>query len=310
MADKQPSTFYRCLSVILTPVMLIHAISRSMKDGGWRYLKQRCAVYSTAEDETPSYRWIHAASVGEVNTVMPLIKELQQRVPKLNVLVTTTTPTGAEVLSKASGGSIKIKHCYLPIDTKAACTRFLRQYDVCSLWVVETEIWPWLYSCCHQQQIPVTIINARLSRRTTKHARRWSGKVLGHAIKNVDILARSSIDAERYMQLGAAPGRTRTIGNLKHARRAEPDQVTRLSNRTYVVAASTHHDEEIQLAKRWSELPDSQQPPRLLIVIPRHPERGPEIQQRLKTLNVPCELRSRQQEPQHEQRVYIADTVG
>lgn len=304
MPEHGPTLAYRCLSLVLLPVMLLHAIMRSFKDGGSRYFRQRCAIRQSVSSAEKPRRWIHAASVGEVLTAMPLIKELQLRTDNAPLLVTTTTPTGAQVLldEQLQG----VEHRYLPMDTRGACKRFISQYTFASLWIVETEIWPWLLASCYRQRIPVTIISARLSPRTTDRSSGFVGGFLRSALQGVRILARSEADAQRYINLGSAPEKTQTVGNLKEARAADYTQNERLIKHDYVVAASTHEDEEWQLARCWQNI----QTDALLVIAPRHPERGQAIQKQLQAIGIDCALRSANEPIQADQRVYIADTVG
>lgn len=284
--------------------MLVHAIARSLKDGGWRYLWQRCGLRSPVHQKDEPCQWIHAASVGEIITVLPLLKALQERPAAAPLLVTTTTPTGAKVLLNQPLQGVE--HRYLPIDTPGSVRRFLNQFSISSVWVVETEIWPWLFACCHQQSIPITIINARLSERTMARATGMSGKALSQALVGVRVLARSEIDAQRYIELGAEPDKIQTLGNLKYARARQIEAETRLLDRHYVVAASTHEDEEQQLAHAWHVRNSNH----LLVIVPRHPERGLAIQKQLQHLGIEAARRSNNETLMPHHRVYVADTVG
>lgn len=304
MRNWKPVNAYRWLAIVSLPIALAHALARAVKDGGWRYLLQRCTIYRTALHQGKPCLWVHAASVGEVITVLPLIKERQKSTANAPLLVTTTTPTGARVLLEQRLPGVE--HRYLPIDIRMTCERFLNAGNISALWVVETEIWPWLFACCRHRQKSVTIINARLSNRTLNRSGGIPGKVLRQALHGVRILARSEIDAARYLQLGSTPELTMTVGNLKFSQRTDTGTHPPLIDQHHVVAASTHHDEELQLARAWL----GQDTVALLVIVPRHPERGPGIQRQLEKIGIPCALRSRQERLLSDQRIYIADTVG
>ncbi|MFK7889351.1 MAG: 3-deoxy-D-manno-octulosonic acid transferase [Granulosicoccus sp.] len=304
MHEWKPHGVYRLLSFILAPVFVGHALLRSLKDGGKRYLLERCAITVPVLSGEHPCLWIHAASVGEVLTVAPLLRAHQGKFKNPPVLVTTTTPTGASVLVQQQIPGVH--HHYLPIDTGYALKRFLNRVNIKCLWVVETEIWPWLFARCKQKQIPVTIINGRLSERTMKRSSGVPGRVLRKALEGVRVLARSELDAAHYLTLGTHTGKTVTTGNLKLAKNMSVGDYQSPVDRKYAVAASTHHDEEIQIATAWRSVASDL----LLVIVPRHPERGRDIQKKLHNLSISCALRSRQEYPAPDHLVYIADTVG
>lgn len=304
-----PAWRYRLLLRLLSPLIVLHTGWRSTRDGGWRYWQERLGIYVKTTAHTSmagvGVRWIHAASVGEVLTVLPLINALAETTND-RILVTTNTPTGAQVLAKKTSGNVQ--HRYLPIDFPGAVQRFLDREKPDSGWIVETEIWPWLYARCQQQAIPLTIINARLSPSTLKHSTGWLAPVYQQALKPVTVLARSETDARGFIELGAQAQHVCTTGNLKYAEQSPDTPSKRILDRHYCVAASTHDDEEMRLASAWLNIASEQ----LLVIVPRHPERGPALQKNLEKLvgqsNVA--LRSREQKPASRDVLYIADTLG
>ncbi|MEE9321708.1 MAG: glycosyltransferase N-terminal domain-containing protein [Granulosicoccus sp.] len=300
-----PAWRYRLLLRLLSPLIVLHAAWRSTRDGGWRYWQERLGMSAKTPTSAAGGRWIHAASVGEVLTVMPLINALAE-ISNDRILVTTNTPTGASVLAKNTRD--KVEHRYLPIDFPGAVQRFLDSEKPDSGWIMETEIWPWLYAHCQQRAIPLTIINGRLSPSTLTHANSWLAPVYRQALYHVAVLARSDTDAYGFIKLGAKAQHVRTTGNLKFAEQSPDIPTIRVVDRLYCVAASTHDDEEMQLANAWlntaSEL--------LLVIVPRHPERGPTLQKKLARLAGQSQiaLRSRDQKPALRDNLYIADTLG
>jgi 3-deoxy-D-manno-octulosonic-acid transferase len=302
---------------LLSPLLLAHLCWRSLRDGGWRYFCQRLgfsasvtAAFATAAKGQSLY-WFHAASVGEVLTLMPLIEALSTRDPGCTILLTTNTPTGAQVLEERAAPGVV--HAYLPIDFAGATQRFIRRLPVAAVWVVETEIWPWLYARCHQHDIRLTIINARTSKRTQRNEKGLLASTYRRALSDVHVLARSAADAENFTRLGADAARIQVAGNLKFANNQPATRLTPLTNLPYCVAASTHADEELQLARAWlEEKIDS-----LLVIVPRHIERGTTIVRQLRDLQRELApdapdvvLRSNGAEAVPEARLYVADTLG
>jgi len=240
-----------------------------------------------------------------VFTVLPLLQAV-----KVPLLVTTTTPTGAAVLQQQ--GLTHVQHQYLPVDFSGACQRFFKSATIKEGWIVETEIWPWLYASAKSRRIPLSIINARLSDRTSSHAKGFFATTFRQALSDVRVLARSTSDAEKFAQLGAVPQLITVLGNLKYANRAadeKPDRQKCLIGRPYFLAASTHDNEELQLSMEWlRHRPDESDV--LLVIVPRHPERGPAIQKQLAAQGINSVLRSRHDVISQHDTVYIADTLG
>ncbi len=274
-----------------------------------RYWWQRMGIYTLTRDREVSAAadvqlWVHAASVGEVITVLPLIREWQARTGD-NVLLTTGTPTGAAVLEKQAIAGIR--HQYLPVDFPGACQRFVNQLSVRTGWIVETEIWPWLYARCDRAGIALTIINGRLSRRTSTQSTGLLSSSYRRALSNVRVLARSQQDVDNFISLGTPLTQVELIGNLKYT--DAPGKVVSHAplERNYVLAASTHDDEELQLAGLWLQRAASND---LLVIVPRHPERGSAIMRELTALGAKVALRSRNQLPAADEQIYLADTLG
>ena len=151
---------------------------------------------------------------------------------------------------------------------------------------METEIWPNLFAGCSTKKIPIQIINARLSTRTTA-SNKWVLSLLKTSLSKVDaIYARSTDNALAYQKLGAPADIIKTTGNLKFTTAIHSDQVLQEINiprdREYVLLASTHHDEEKQIYTLWSQLNRRE----LLVIAPRHPERSSSIVKQLENKNI------------------------
>jgi 3-deoxy-D-manno-octulosonic-acid transferase len=295
---------YRAALWITSPLLLGYTLRRAARDGGALYLRQRLGAQMP---ELDAPLWIHCASVGEVNAALPLLKAIRARHPRLALLVTTNTPTGrATLLSRMNH---EVTHSFLPLDFGFSISRFLQRLRPrCGL-VMETELWPNLYEQCAASGIPLVLVNARLSERTLK-APAPMRAAYRHALSKVTaILAKSNADAGRFLSLGAPRERVETLGNIKFAAptpntpRAWPDLV----GRPYWLAASTHHDEELRIARIWRHLSGNGQ---VLVIAPRHPERRVAILKQLRPLGLATAVRSRGDAVTSHTRVYLADTVG
>jgi len=317
-----PGWRYNLLLALLSPILLFHVVWISANARNWRFCKERFGYCPRAES---SEEWWHAASVGEVQTVWPLLlarldTQLVQN-SQVQFLVSTNTVTGYEVLQQRiqlAGLERIIHHCFMPVDTQSAVKRFLKRRIPNRMVVVETELWPQLFNRLHKQKTPITIVNARMTDRTsnTVHTSHRLASTLAPAYRSalhgVQVLARSDIDAKRFIGLGANSTQLSIIGNLKFAdnrpkRCKAPLDVNSLQQ-PYVVAASTHAPEEIQLASHWMQMTNNG----LLVIVPRHIDRADKIQQRLIADHgsAVAERRSLGGVPNTDHRIYLADTLG
>lgn len=293
---------YRLLNFLLIPLTLSYICVKAFRHKQMRYLKQRLGVGLGGIPK--NCLWLHCASVGEVNTALPLLHELHQRNPQQNFLITTNTPTGAEIVTRQQ--QPYLFHAYLPFDWILSVTLFVSTIKPVALCVLETELWPNLFSICHTRKVPIFIINGRLSPKTTS-TYKWVRKVLGQLLLLTEhIYARSEADHAAFIQLGANKHTVTLIGNLKYSPPAiHAIEKPKLSSE-YVVAASTHDDEEIQILKCWLKLERNE----LLVIAPRHPERREEILKQLHSLTDMIAVRSRNDAITESTRVYLLDTVG
>jgi len=249
--------------------------------------------------------WFHCASVGEVMTAIPLVKLYKDKTPEQEIIITTTTITSAKTCKSNMPFAT---HCYLPLDYKHNIRRFLKKTKPSRLIVLETEIWPNLFSIVKKNKIPVDIINGRLSKKTI-NARPWFKKLFKTAIRHVDhIYCRSLTDSQAYISLGAKNTQVETIGNLKFSvLPPEKQSDNKLISRPYVLAASTHKREEKKIVELWNE---TEQNELLLVIVPRHPERTEEIMSEITGLCTEIKIRSKNEAITEKTNIYLADTIG
>ena len=295
---------YKLLLFIFFIPLVFYTLWQSIRQGEPRYFLQRLAVFFPARLPKNSL-WFHAASVGEVNAVMPLIQYLQQQHPGITITLSTNTATGAQTAMKQFSG--KIYHVYFPLDYAYAITRFLNALSPAACFIVETEIWPNLYNECFQHNIPLLIINGRISDKTL-YAPSWIKPVYKQTLQKVThVYARSETDADRFIQLGLAKDKITLLGNLKFVLPETSDLNPLELNRTFILAASTREDEEKLVVQAWLS---SEHADHLLVIVPRHPNRINDILQDLKFFNVNIAVRSKNDPVTEETKIYIADTIG
>ncbi len=295
---------YRLLIIILSPVILGHIIWKSVSNKQSRYFWQRLGL--NYANLPKNCLWFHCASVGEVNTLLPLLKNLHAKNNQLNFIITTNTITGSKIVKQQKLNYLF--HSYLPFDWRFSIKRFLKTVNPAALYVLETEIWPNLFDLCFNKDIAIHIINARLSSKTTT-AKPWVKSLLKTALSKVDtISARLEQEAQAYELLGADKNKISTVGNLKLTTALNSHQSTEDNNfsinREYVLVASTHEDEECQIYTIWKKLNREE----LLIIAPRHPERATSIVKKLNCNNL--SIRSKKQPITDKTKVFLLDTVG
>lgn len=293
---------YRVLGWLLFPIVVAHLVWRAIKDGGTSYLQQRLG-FSRASTSTESTLWFHAASVGEINTLAPLLHQVRRQYPYAPLLVTTNTPTGKQAFERIDIDNAN--HCYLPLDYKFCVTRFTHRHPAAVGIIAETEIWPMLYQLVDH---PLIIINGRLSDRTLRFASGFFASTYRAAMSRLThVLARSENDAAGFIKLGLPQSVVQVTGNLKFAGPSDlPAGYPRLVEPDYCLLASTHDDEELQIAREWF----NQGRTELLVIAPRHPERRKAILNQLEDVTPHIVVRSEGQQPAQDTRIYLADTFG
>ena len=256
--------------------------------------------------------WFHAASVGEAIAALPVIGTIASERPEIRMLLTTATVTSARLArARLPKG---VLHQYIPLDNQAFMQRFLQHWQPDLAVLVELEIWPNLVMETKARDIPLVLINGRISTSSFKRWRRRPGlsRPLFSAFDLV--LAQNDALAERFSQLGAA--RALDVGNLKADAPPPPADLpgrrklaAALSGRTVWLAASTHPGEDDMIAAAHLTM-RSARPDLLTIIAPRHPERGPLIADQLKPSSLNVALRSEGKLPDASTDIYVADTIG
>ena len=299
---KQQLWRYNLLLRLLALPLVGYTLLQALREGSPRYLRERFGLYQPATADRPI--WLHAASVGEVNAALPLLETLHRHSPDIPLLLTTTTPSGARVAATKLPPAVR--HVYFPIDLRGAVRRFLNRHRPRCALVMETELWPNLYSRCGTQNIPLIIINGRLSARTRK-ARPWLRRLYSLCLQQVSaVLARSEQDRLSFIALGAPKECCEVIGNIKFAAAPLASGVEAIDiKRPYVLAASTREEEEKLLVQAWKE---SGVANHLLVIAPRHPRRLAQILTDLEGEAI--SVRSRGEAITDTTRIYLADTFG
>jgi len=304
---------YRLLVGLLSLPIIVHAAWLAIRNNEFKYFLERLGLkYTAAKNQNLKTKhsntiWIHAASVGEVNAVVHLINTLYKN---NTIILTTNTQSSAAHANKIL--SEKVIHYYCPIDWQWAIKKFITQLQPKYLFIIETELWPNLYSVCASMNIPISIINGRISKRTL-NAASWIKKRYRECLQSTKaVLTRSKEDSQRFITLGASTSIVREIGNIKfYQQESIGDNVVFKTIKPYVLAASTRDEEEVLIVKAWlATSKESRASSNLLVIVPRHPHRLNTIISQLKPFKLNIAIRSRKDEVKDETDVYIADTFG
>jgi len=239
--------------------------------------------------------WVHAVSVGEVVAISRLVEELDARLGRGSVAISTTTQTGQQLARDRFGAA---RCFYFPIDLPWVVRGALRALRPRMLVLAESELWPNVLAECAGQRLPVVVVNARVSDRSLpryQRLRRWWRPLLEMLTL---VLAQSAEDARRFVSIGVPEDRVRVGGNLKFDVRSprstglvEQLRAQLPSGMKVLVAGSTLEDEERVLLEAWPAI-CARTPNAVMVLAPRHPERFSRVAALVREKKMPLTERS------------------
>ncbi|AML50394.1 3-deoxy-D-manno-octulosonic acid transferase [Falsihalocynthiibacter arcticus] len=259
--------------------------------------------------------WLHGVSVGESLSLLTLLAELGKAIPKAHFVLTTNTRTSSDTLARM-GLPSRVIHQFQPCDNAPAVQRFLTHWQPSVAVFSELDMWPCLLTETHKMQIPMLLINARMSERSV-HRRRFLKGVYRKMVQLFDrILTQEDVSRDNFIAMGAGAKTTQTTGPLKIASAPLPDLPEEraalelaIGARPHWLAASTHPSEEERVLKAHlialKTLPDL-----LLIIAPRHPKFANETLSMARPLFTGIAQRSKKNAIQTSTQLYLADTLG
>jgi 3-deoxy-D-manno-octulosonic-acid transferase len=254
--------------------------------------------------------WLHGASVGEGLALLPLVDRLRGEAPDVRVLVSSGTKTSAEVLGdRLPAGVI---HQYVPLDIPAAARRFVSHWRPDLAIFVESELWPNLIAEAKAVGARLALISARMSERSFRGWGRAPGAAAA-VLSSFDlILPKDEMARARFESLGGQVGALWDAKLGAPPLAADEDELGGLrrilADRPTLLAASTHPGEELVVLRAFARVV-ADQPNALLVIVPRHPARGVEIETLVASEGLTSARRSGGGDPVGAQ-VYIADTLG
>ena len=278
---------------------------------------ERLGISKDSPTKNKPLIWVHAVSVGEVNASMPLLRRLITEYPNIEILVTTTTPTGSKLLLERLGGTVK--HQYLPVDLPLCIKAFLDHWQPKALILLETEIWPNLINLCKQKGIKTALVNARLSEKSKSNYLKYNS-LIKESVDSLDlILAQYESDRLRFNEISQIK-KIDICGNLKFDQDI-PSELNEISLnirkdwsingkvRPTLIASSTHEGEEDIVLDAFEKILKVR-PESLLILVPRHLERFERVKGILQESKLPFVSRSMREDVSKDTKILLGDTIG
>ena len=302
---------YRVLSRVALPFVWVRLWIRGRREPAYRE-RRRERMGFVAESIPRKGVWFHTVSAGETLGAIPLIRAVKKMTPDVPVLVTTTTPSGSEEVKKHLG--MEVAHCYCPYDFPKAVWRFMDSVEPIALVLMETELWPNIIRECRRRDVPVYLVNARLSERSAIGYRRL-GALMTRVLKSVThIYCQYQDTADRFAALGVKREMLSVTGSVKfdvqfpndiNSRRMAFENNWQFGKRFWI-AGSTHPGEE-EVVLQAHKLLIRQHDDLSLILVPRHPPRASDIVQLARGFGFDTRVLSSEPKPSD---VLVGDEMG
>ncbi len=271
--------FYNLFLYILFPFAILRLFSKKEFNlSELPRIKERFGKVNLENNFQEKPIWIHAVSVGEVKVASLLVKEIKKRHPNIKIFLTVSTLTGSRQLKKLYGNDLE--HQYLPYDLNIFVKRFLSSVKPKCLILIETEIWPNLINNCVKQNIPIALLNGRLSEKSLKKYQRFKTFFKKIFSQLSLVISQSQKDSDNFVIAGVIPQKVFFDHSLKFSDLVSSNDSKEINKaddkkeKKIIVCASTHPKEEVFLINAYKKLNDSNFH---LVLIPRHPHRSEEV---------------------------------
>mgnify|MGYP001215025495 CR=1 FL=1 len=293
---------------LISPIIIVFRLFKKKKI--FKRFKEKFCFFTKKRNDG-KLLWFHGASVGELQSIVPLLEKLEKKKSIDKILITSNTLSSSKILEKLKFK--KVVHQFFPIDTNFHSRKFLRYWKPSAVFFIDSEIWPNMYFNLAKNDIPIILLNGRITKKSFlkwKYFPNFSQKIF----RNFDLCLTSNKETIRYLnKLGAT--NIKFLGNLKYSQ-SENEKVKLnnslkkflLKKKTWC-ASSTHDTEEIfcgsvhkKLKKRYKNL--------LTIIIPRHIDRADTIRNHLRSLNLKVYMHESNLKLEDDIDVYIVNTYG
>ncbi len=300
---------YTLVLIALLPWALLHLLWRSRLQSEYlRHWGERFGQYG--KKPVGPVIWIHAVSVGETRAADTLITALAERWPDHRILMTHMTPTGRQTGTELYGD--RIDRVYLAYDYPFSVARFLDHWRPEFGLIMETELWPNLIAACRRRDIPVLLVNARMSGKSAGRYAKFPALTRGALHGLSGIAAQADADAKRLRALGAQD--VEVLGNLKFDLEPPTTQLAlgekfrkAAGDRPVFLCASTREGEEALIVDAWKRAAPSAGA--LLVIVPRHPQRCDQVTALIRSAGFRVQRRS-EGLTEIDTEVWLGDSLG
>ena len=295
------------LAIIISPIIIIYRIVKGKEDV--KRVGEKFCIYSKKKSNKKV--WIHAASVGELMSIVPVIRKLEKNKKINSILLSTSTTSSAKIFNKLK--LKKTSHIYFPLDNNFIVKRFINYWQPELAIFIDSEIWPNMFRNLQIKDIPIVIMNARITKRSFSKWQifpNFANQVFG----KITLALPQNLETLKYLKLLKVRD-IKTAGNLKYyGQKDNHDYSTKLlknkfKNLKVWCAASTHFNEEILIGKLHKKLKKKQKK-LITIIIPRHVSRTNEIKEALNKIELNCILHSSNEKIKKNTDIYLVDSYG
>ena len=293
---------------IISPVIILFRIIKK-KESIKRFKEKLC--FFSKKRLKGKVIWFHGASVGELQSIIPLLEKIDKNNKIKQILITSNTLSSSKIIEKIK--LKKIVHQFFPIDTNFLSNKFLQYWKPSAAFFIDSEIWPNMVYNLKKKNIPITLLNGRITKKTYKKWKKFP-KFSNNIFSQLDLCLSSSQKSKNYLKkLGVR--KIKFIGNLKFSQ-SENEKIILdknfkqfISSKKIWCASSTHRSEEEfcglvhkKLNKKYKNL--------LTIIIPRHIERVGEIENKLKDMNLTVHNLEPTKKINNNTNIYIVNSYG
>ena len=300
--------FFLLLILTFSPIIIITRIFLGKED---QYRFKEKFGFCSKNNNIKDTVWIHGASVGEILSIVPVIRKFEEDKKIRKILITSSTTSSSYIFSKFKFK--KTIHQFYPYDLNFITKHFINHWKPKVAIFVDSEVWPNMFNNLHKKKIPLILLNARI---TNKSFKKW--KYFPEFSKNIfnkiTMALPQNTETKKYLKsLGAKNikflGNIKFFGNTNKKKKENTNLKRQFSNKKILCAASTHQKEEIFIARVHKELkPEIKN--LITIIIPRHINRKNEIIKELKNLNLNFQLHTNAKKLNNNTDIYLVDTYG
>ena len=300
--------FFLFLLILISPLIVLIRIFLGKEDQNRFKEKFGFFLKNNKPNETI---WIHGASVGEILSIIPIVRRFEEDKKIKRILVTSSTTSSSHVLSKFKFK--KTVHQFYPFDLNFLTKHFINHWKPKLAIFVDSEIWPNMFNNLHKKKIPIILLNARITKKSFdkwKFFPNFSKKIFG----KIALALPQNMESKKYLKILGTKN-IKLAGNLKFFGEAQKSNIKNLtlkkkfSKRIIFCAASTHRTEELFIGNVHKEL-KSELKNLITIIIPRHVDRKKEIIDELNKIGLNSQLHTSPKKLRKETDIYIVDTYG